>query len=366
MTGKTAIIVFLSLVLLAGFCSGMPDRSYGATRIEPTEIGSFPEEHHISGLTWIASDKAYCVPTCLRMIGEWAGIHEPVEYYTWLTGYSYGGFYKDSFLTFMPISDTMDGIRFGAPYLGLRRKLNSTADADLFVRAVKDALSRDDPVMIMYDYNTLTDETFFFPHAAILTGYSADAFSYYEPGFHNEFTPNAGPGKTASVEAFIRGIKTLQKKFTGTEGYSFMTFERVARTTDYAAVWKRNGENLKGIRIPFIDLSTGSRACEALAKEIRKKELPDWAWTTLLPVWLSFGEYSRKDNAAFLGDRFGTAGAQAEMIALLNAASTLYGEIMTILKDTKYSEGDYRERIPGLLMEIARIEKRLGRVLPRS
>ena len=354
------------MILLPGItaaCGNYQDRVYNSTPVDFSQIGDYPGSYRIEGLTWIATEKAYCIPTCLQMIGEWAGIHEPVEYYNWLTAFSYGGTYMENFYTFMPISDPMRGIIFASEYLGLKRILYASGDQELFIKAVKTALFNGYPVMIMYDYNCLTQDTFFFPHAALLTGYTEDSFIYYEPGFHNEFTPDAGMGKTASMEAFMTGIKTLHRNYGISEGYSFMIFEKTETNTDTAEVWKRNSEMTKGISIPFIGLFTGGKACIALAKKIEQTEIPDWGWNQLLPVWFRYGEYSRKDNADFIEARYGSGGNYGTVIDLLRRESEKYGEIMAVLENPAYTTEKYNDRIPGLLREIARIEKKLSKEL---
>ncbi|MBN2440633.1 MAG: hypothetical protein JXJ04_04790 [Spirochaetales bacterium] len=353
-------VLWLLPGLLVFSCRNFQNQVYDSTPIIREQIGSLPETFQMEGLTWIASEKAYCIPTSLQMIGEWACVHEPIEYYNWLMAFSYGGFHKDQFSTFMPISDPMRGIIFASPYLGLKRILYASADQELFVKAVKNALYTGYPVMIMYDYNCLTDDTFFFPHAAVLTGYTEDSFIYYEPGFHEEFTPDAGMGRMAPISSFLTGIKTLQRNFGASEGYSFMIFEKAEKKTDTAAVWKRNSEMTKGINIPFIGLTTGAKSCLALEKEIRTTDIPEWGWKNLLPVWFRYGVYSRRDNADFIEAQFSSKGHYGKAASLLRQSSEKYGEIMAVLENPEYNTADYKVLIPGLLKKIARIETDLS------
>ncbi len=359
---KYAAGIILCILLMQN-CINFQEIRYKSKAIDKNIKSVFPSEYNIGGLTWIAADKSYCIPTCLQMIGEWNGIHEPIEYYNWLSGFSYGATYKDSFASFMPVSDAMSGIMFASGFLGLERNLKATADEQAYINAVKSELAADHPVMILYDYNVLTEDTFFFPHAAVLTGYSEDCFYYYEPGFQNRFTPDAGKGSKAPIKLFMEGIMNLHKKMGLGEGYHFMTFSSIEKRTDFNAVWKRNSEQTRGTSISMINLHTGIRSFRALAEEIRKSELPDWAWQELLPVWFSYGSYSRKDNAEFISKRFSDSQACSNLTDCLSRSSGKFSEINNILSSPDYSVHDYQLLIPGLLAEIYLIEKELSGLL---
>ncbi|MBN1647244.1 MAG: C39 family peptidase [Spirochaetales bacterium] len=356
--------MLLCACLLPG-CLNFQDLSYKSKAIDTNPAPDYPPEFHISGLTWIATEKAYCIPTCLQMIGEWNGIHEPVEYYNWLSGFSYGATYKDNFASFMPISDAMRGIMFASEFLGLERNLYGSNTPREYITAIKNVLSRGIPVMIMYDYNVLTEETFFFPHAAIITGYSEDTFFYYEPGFHEEYTPDAGKGKEAPIRLLMDGIMNLHRKFGLSDGYHYMIFSRTAMRTDFDAVWKRNAEMSRRMSISFINLHTGVKAFRALAKEIQQKQLPERVWSSIFPVWFSFGAYSREDNAGFIENRFASSPHCRELTSLLRDASAKYSEILRIATSPDNSAADRCMLVPTLLLELAEIEQDLAAMLRR-
>jgi hypothetical protein len=361
-------LLLTTLLPLLGSCGNFQDRRSQSTPLESVEISGYPETYKISGLTRISESRAYCVPTCLRMIGEFSGIREPIEYYTWITGFTYGGFYKDSFVTFMPISDTMQGLIFGSQYLGLDRVLYASADPTLITAGIKSQLSRGIPVMILYDYNSHTGQTFFFPHAAVLTGYTETEFLYFEPGFSDIYKTDETEYDSAPIETFLTGIKSLHRNFGISEGYHFMVFNQVTFEVppDEADIWVRNGKELVGINVPFVKIATGSKAPLALADEIEKGEIPGWGWQFVLPVWITFGQYSRSDNARFIENRFGSEGIYGELIGRFRKTSTLYGDILSIMKDPESDETDFKSRIPPLLREISCLEKETGETMIRG
>lgn len=355
---KATLVVMVSSLFFVS-CFGQGDR-YKSTPLDSSTIGACPSTYRIEGLTRISDSRAYCVPTCLRMIADSAGVHESIEYVNWVSGYSYGGFYKDSFVSFMPISDTMQGILFGAPYLGLERTLFSSPDETLVMNGIKSVLSRGTPVMIMYDYNALTGESFFFPHAAVLVGYTESEFMYFEPGFSDVYSPNEGSQSIAPIKDMLRGMATLQRKFTGSDGYSYMVFDQRERNRDLAAVWERNGKELKGMTIPFINLAMGSDTCRKLADEIETGEIPSWGWESLLPVWISFGKYSRANNAEFIAERFESGELKTEARELFMAVSADYEEILAIMTDAGSGPERYQLRIPEILRRITDREEKIG------
>jgi len=345
--------VLFSLTLLLASCAS--DR-YGSRELPKTGMDAFPTKALVEGITRISDTRAYCIPTCLRMIADSAGVREPIEYVNWVTGFSYGGLRKGSFSSFMPVSDAMMGLSFGAPYLGLERELYWSDDREHIVRGIKSEIAKGSPVMLMYDYNAIAGEDFFFPHAAVVVGYSESEFIYLEPGFSDAYEPDSKAFSAAAIDAFLDGVLTLQRMFTGTAGYSFMVFRPRERLTDYAAVWERDGKELRGMSVPFIDLTMGAKACRALAGEIEATEIPAWGWEKLLPVWFEFGRYSRADNAAFV---LGILGSDegAEAARLLLSSSESYARIMLALADS----ANRAVLIPPLLRNIADDEEDLGK-----
>lgn len=355
------VLAVIAWSLALASCFGSGDR-YNSTPLDRSVIGEYPASHRIDGLTRISDSRAYCIPTCLRMIADSTGVKESIEYVNWITGFSYGGFYKDSFVAFMPISDTMAGIQFGSSYLGLERTLFSSPERETAVAGIKSVLAAGTPVMIMYDYNALTGDSFFFPHAAVLVGYTERDFLYFEPGFSDVYSANETGHSTAPIESMLAGMATLQRKFTGSDGYSYMVFRPVERNQNLSAVWKRNGEGLKGMSIPFINLSMGAEACRRLADEIETREIPSWGWESLLPVWLSFGQYSRLNNAEFLASRFESDERILKAQELFKAVSEDYGAILAIIGDSGKGEGRYREELPVILGRIADREEAIGKL----
>lgn len=366
MTFAATIIIILLSVCILGSCDPKHHNRYGRTAVDADMIPSFPDQHKLSGITGISHSQAYCITTCIQMIGEWAGITEPIEYYNWLTAYSYGAFYKDRFVTFMPISDVMNGITFGASHLGLRRDLYGTGDSQLITNCIKSLISQDYPVMIFYDYNVHTEDSFFFPHAALLTGYDENNFFYIEPGFSNKFVRNETHFSRAPIETFLRGIKSFHKNFGLGDGYSCLVFRKGEKRYDESKIWARNAGELGGIQVPMINIATGSKACLALAKEIRNNEIPEWGWKKLLPVWFSFGRYSRSDNAAFIAARFGKEAPYGTLIDSFNKSSALYADIIMILENPALNESDYSTRIPPLLEMIAQTESDAGKTMAEA
>jgi|GEM_PF-2042136 len=347
-----AALLATAVAMVLSGCGG--DR-YRSRPVLAEGLDGLPPSASVEGVARISDSRAYCIPTCLRMIAESAGVEEPIEYVNWVTGFTYGGLRKGSFASFMPISDAMAGLKFGAPYLGLEQDLYGAEDAALAVRGIKRELSYGNPVMLMYDYNAIAGGDFFFPHAAVLVGYEGEDFLYFEPGFADVREPRSSARSRAPVERFMAGAETLKRKFTGTPGYFFMVYRKRDRATDYAAVWERDGKELRGMAIPFIDLSMGAKACHALADEAEAGKIPAWAWERLLPVWFEFGRYSRADDARFVVGLLGSA-AGAESARLLGLSSEAYAEISRSLKEGS----DAAATVPPLMRRIADAEEALG------
>jgi len=344
-------------------CFDYVKAEYDPLAISQEIIGDFPESHFIEGLTWISSNKAYCIPTCMQMIGEWKGIKKPVSYYNWLMGNTYGAFYKDSFTSFMPLADPIKGIMFASKYLGLHRFFYSTEKQELCVKAIKTFISKGYPVFVMIDYNVFTDDDFFFPHAELLVGYDRNTFYYYEPGFSDRFTQGKR-GLKAPISTMMKGIYSLSTyKQVPSNRYFFMIFKDDVKKTDIKAVWKRNAGLLKGKKIAIVNLADGAKAVKSLAADIRNKRVPEWGFKHLLPLWFKVGSYSRKDNALFIRNTFPQNQTLQRVAELFLEASRYYNEIVRLLENSKTATPVPEKKIAEVLVLIAQKEQKIATML---
>lgn len=344
-------------------CYDYVKAEYDPVALSQDIIDEFPESHFIDGLTWISSEKTYCNPTCLQMIGEWKGIKKPVSYYNWLMGNTYGAFYKDSFTSFMPLANPMKGIMFASQYMGLKRMFYSTDDKELCAKAIKTFISEGYPVFVMIDYNVFTDDDFFFPHAELLVGYDKDSFYYYEPGFSDRFEKGQ-KGLKAPISTMLNGIYSLSTyKQVPSNKYFFMVFENSELKTNVNEVWRRNAKLLKGSEIAIVNLAEGAKAVKALARDIKNKAVPAWGFKHLLPLWFKAGSYSRSDNALFIKNNFPDNQTLQQVADLFLEASQYYDEIVKLLENLKTAAPVPEQKIAETLVSIAEKEQKIGTLL---
>jgi hypothetical protein len=357
-------IFFIIICLLCLFlsCYDYYTAEYHPSALAKESIEDYPESFFITGIPWISSNKAYCNSTCLQMIGEWKGIHKPVAYYNWLMGHTYGGFYKDSFKSFIPLANPMKGIMFASEYMGLKRLLYSTNDKELCVRAIKAHIVKGLPVFLMLDYNAFTNENFLFPHAEILVGYAEDSFYYYEPGFAERYELKS-KGQKESISTFMKAVENFNKYMEIPAKYDFMVFENAPIKSDTDLVWKRNASILQGNKIGFVNLAEGSEAFIALAQEIVNKDIPDWGWNTVLKFCLGVGKYTREDNAKYLQSNFSDNKTLLKAADLFLESAAYFKNILILIEDSYPKDKTQKQKIADLLLSIAEKEKLISELL---
>jgi len=148
-------------------------------RLARDAVGSFPAEHHLDDVPWIATREWYCQSNSLAMIAAQQGIDDPAGHLSFLMGFTYGAFREPGKWDFMPYTDPEAGFGVAAPYLGLARRYYVTGDPSLYLDAVRYHLAQGYPVRVALNGCMLPEmEPCASAHSEVLVGHNMDGFHY--------------------------------------------------------------------------------------------------------------------------------------------------------------------------------------------
>ena len=144
---KTSKVVLIQLIVgIFAFTSCFDIEAYVEKYFmkiyQPTQIISeekvFPDKHFIEGLTWYCIEKNYlCQSSTLQMIAETHDIKKPLDYFSFLLGYTYGATYVKGAGMFAAYSDPEPGFITASNYLGLERKYLITDNPELLIDNIR-------------------------------------------------------------------------------------------------------------------------------------------------------------------------------------------------------------------------------------
>lgn len=321
-----------------------------------------PEKYTIKNFRHISYKNAYCNSASLEMYYESkTNDNKAIEYYNFLTGFSYGVYYAGSVYSFIPYTDPEIGLDFASPYLGLKKNYYTTNDSIEFLQNLKELISADMPVRVAVNSAILRlkNSKQFWPHSIILIGYDDAGFSFYETGGEAKDTIST-VGEVVGQAKLIKAVSDMGRRFGYPWKYNFTTFTDAKIIESKQEIWRRNGESLIGRKIPMAPLWEGSSAIVAIAKKIMKDGLDKKEQKSLL-IWIKTAEYMRKDNARFLRKTYDYK--QINQCANeLEQAGKKYGEVVTILSLAKLSNDDFN-KIGELLMSSSNLEKKAGELM---
>lgn len=327
-------VVFEEVSLKLKFQYDYVLKAYRPRWLSRGEVGSYPTRYSIAGVPWISYNKSYCAATCLQMVAYKYGVREPIEYFNFIMGFTYGA-YLGSFegeVYFIPGGNPFTGYVNASEALGFEHHLLVTNDRELFIDACRYIVSRDIPVILPVNMSRLYHLKWFAPHFELVVGYDEDGFYIYEPVQPKQVFELGRQGLKFPTDLVVRAVEDMSKGFNLPWKYSFIYFTRRGEPVkDLRRFLADNGRLQVGCNIT-LDGGTfylGSYAVNALADYIGKgKVRPEaMAWSILLAMT------SRKDNAGFLKERFKGDELVSRAANYLEKASELYREVYQIIKD---------------------------------
>lgn len=333
------------------------------TRLLWEDMWSFPTEHHLEGVPWIATGDWYCQSSSLAMIAAHQGIDAPIEHFSFLTGFTYGASYQPDRWPFMPYTDPEAGFGIAAPYLGLVRQMYVTDDPSLYLDALRGFLSRDYPVRIALNGCMLPDmQPCASAHSEILVGYDASGFFYYETVDELQHLPPGEEGIWVSEQTLLDAVANWSETYSTPWRYALTIFEVGPVEPDLRAVWARNGRLLTGGS--RFGPRQGSDAIEALAAQIEGHyaEL-DFTSTEFgsLRCGIEAASYTRRTDAAFLRAAFRGEADVERAADLFDEAAVRYADVLIALEDGVADRAEANQ-ISQALSDSAALEREVGRV----
>ena len=324
------------------------------------DAAELPSHWHLQGVPCVSRPEAYCQSTSLQVVAEWRSRRrDPIGFYNWLMGFTYGAGHLKHSLVFLPFSDPEAGLRLASPPLGLSHRYRVTDDPELYQRAIQAALVGGSPLRVMVDSATLRGHTgYFSPHSIVLVGYGAEGVLYYEtraPSAHSW----GQTGQLASWDLLLRAARRVSETYRYPWVLQFTQFGTApAEPLDAAAIWARNGRLLIGEEAPWY--SSGSFAPRSLAAELVRREGRDLGD---LKVFLQYGVDTRRDNAAYLREGFAPEPRLSEVARALAQVAELYSGLHALLSGPEGGADVVRFRRD--LESIAELELAAGQAIER-
>jgi len=325
------------------------------------DVGSFPVEHHLDDVPWIATREWYCQANSLAMIAAQQGIDEPTGHFCFLMGFTYGAFGGSDGFSFMPYTDPEAGLGIAAPYLGLVRRYYVTGDPSLYLDAVRYYLSQGYVVRVALNGCMLPEmEPCASAHSEVLVGYDTDGFFYYETVIDPRHLPPGEEGIWISEQILLDAVGDWNRRFSSPWNYALTLFETGSVKQDLDPIWVRNGQLLAGGS--KYGPRQGADAIESLAAQIEEH----WAELDLantdfgsLRCGIGAAAYTRHSNATYLRTTFAGETDIEHAADLFDKAAALYTDALAALEDGIGGQSE-AEQIANILRDAAELEREVG------
>ncbi|MCD6537505.1 hypothetical protein J7L18_02695 [Candidatus Bathyarchaeota archaeon] len=334
-------------------------KAYKPKWLSSGDVGSYPSSHFIDDVPWISSNKSYCAAICLQMVAYKYGIKEPIEYFNFIMGFTYGA-YLGTFnnrVYMIPGGDPFVGYVNASKILNFKYNLLVTSDKRLFVYACRYFVSKDIPVILPVNMSRLYNLSFFAPHFELLIGYDGDEFYLYEPVQSRCIFEFGKRGYMFQVDLVVKAVEDMSAAYNLPWKYFLIYFVKIGEPSkDLREILAVNGKLQVGRNFTLNSSSMyfGSYALKVLADYISegKMGINDMIWSIMLAYT------SRIDNAKFLKERFSSDKLVLEAVDYLTKAANVYGRIIKLAGDGVSSEDE--KKIVSLLKEASVYERRAG------
>ena len=351
----------LSLAAPAFFARLYMRQTRQPIRLTQEAVVTFPPEHHLDNVPWIATDQWYCQSNSLAMIAAQHGIDETTEHVCFLTGFTYGASRQPHRWPFLPYTDPEAGFAVAAPYLGLQRRTYVTDDASVYLDALRTYLSRGYPVRVALNGCMLPQmEPCADAHSEILVGYDAAGFFYYETVQDTQHLPPGAEGIWVAEATLLEAVADWSGSFSTPWRYALTIFEEGPVEDDLTPVWARNGQLLTG-GSRFAPLQ-GADAIEALADQIEVDRTAfDLATTDFgsLRCGIEAAAYTRRANAAYLRAAFSGQTDVERAADQFEEAADRYATALKTLQDGVL-EASEAPHAASALRDAAALEREIG------
>ncbi|TVQ91616.1 MAG: hypothetical protein EA393_04435 [Bacteroidetes bacterium] len=336
-----------------------------------------PGEYFIGNLTWYCYEKNHlCQSSSLQMIAQVNGIEKPLDYFSFLLGYTYGATYVKGAGMFAAYSDPEPGFITASNYLGLERKYFITDNPEMLIDNIKYYLSKNHPVRIAWNsaltmkfamesgYFPVPDnwkeppQGAFFPHSVVFVGYDPSHFYYYET--HGmDFVLTGEKGIKIDYQSALEAISSFSTRYTLPWTYMMTVFEPGQTSGSIQSIFEQAGEEMIGRVLG--PTSTGSYAIKGLSGGVRKEGMSifnspkkEFFKKTIESLW-----DIRRNNALFLENNFSEKAEILQIAGLLHSSADNYLSILNILEKENNTRDDVKS-IRRLLDLSAELEREAG------
>jgi hypothetical protein len=278
-------------------------------------------------------------------------------------GFTYGAVAVPGSVGVNPFTDPEPGFAVAAPYLGLVRRYYVTDDEGLYLDALRYALSQGYAVRVALDVAVLYDLDGELPHSDLLVGYDETGFTYYETVCFPELPcepchlPPGEEGLRMSDQTLLDAVLGQATMFSYPWRYSLTVFEEGPREDDLGPIWTRNGNSLIGGA--RYGPREGADAIDELAAAIEERgakiDVCEVTWG------LEAAVFTRRANAAYLGEAFAGQADIERAVALIDRAADDYDAALNAIDDGITGQAG-ANRIAAWLRDAAAAEREAGEI----
>ncbi|WP_322512361.1 hypothetical protein [Chloroflexus sp.] len=331
-TGIAIGFVLLAVIAVAGwqlladfFLRLYYETTYQPRRATMADAKPAPLSWKLSNVPWIAADGPLCQSTSLQMIAAQHGHLQPRPAIDLLMSFTYGFMMRPGGNDLIPFGlDPEVGMRNAAPYLGLQRQYYVTDEPDVFIALARSFIAQGYPVRVALDMGALYGSTEFIGHSNVLIGYDEEHFYLYEtvclppapcqPGQ----LPAGEQGIKVSTQQLLDAIASQARTFQYPWRYNLTIFTPTEPATDLRPVWQQLAQTILGAS--QYGPPSGVAALEQWIDEIEAGRVTPAQIQATMPLAARL----RRENAAFLSERFATEPTIAQAASQLAAAATYY------------------------------------------
>lgn len=369
------MVVVVSIALMAGYVLHLPEVTPERTSIwlkvyydfinefyrpqwlSRSDIPSYPQSAHITGIPWISHSEPFCASTCLQMISYRYGINKSIGYFNFIMGFTYGAWLLEAdSVYFIPGSDPFIGYINASKVLGFKYHLLVTNDKDLFLDACCYYVSQGNPIVLPVDASTLYGSEGFSPHFELMVGYNADYFYIYEPVEAKSRFSYGELGKAFPKDVVAKAVSIFSKDLGLPWKYALIYFTKSGEPREElkeVLVWVGHLQ----IGAVYYGSAIGSKAIERLANltSAGKIDMETYNWS------MGMAYVSRLSNSIFLRSYFHNNSLVLKASHELEEAAMLYHQILELTQGgLTLSE---KTQVVDLLLQAAQHEAKAGELL---
>ena len=355
------ITLMLLLIVFSKFVGFYMRRRYFVKLFKPIKlkrrlIKEFEAKSRIA-IKWEPDDFIYSLAAALKMAHNYyyeekIDVHEINFYLGWTYTWIKSGTIDRGLI--FPLRDPLEFLPRVGVNIGLSISMYTCGDYNTFIRGIKSFISKGKPILVVADSRLFRESEsesviMFRQYFILVVGYDDKGkILYLDTIFEGDGERESVEREVDStilVEAMVNYFKLIKFPFK----YAFWVLDKGVKRSNLQENLNFIGKHLIGGSYKS-NFHLGSRALDALAKEVEEKGVPN---KTVFSSIFKFANKIREDDAKFLNNYLSKVGSEKilRLAQNLEKASFLY---------LKISYEEEVENIVRMLKEAAKLEREAG------